>query len=88
MELVLLTVFLNGLQWPYQLSLFLTVLLPTKMKMKVKKIENNRFNVETVVANYHFGTWNIGTLILLKVSQVRFVRFCAEGKLRFAVSRR
>ena len=31
------------------------------MKMKVKK-ENNRFNVETVVANYHFGTWNIGTL--------------------------
>ena len=32
------------------------------MKMKVKK-ENKRFNVETVVANYHFGTWNIGTLI-------------------------
>ena len=29
------------------------------MKMKVKE---NRFNVETVVANYRFGTWNIGTL--------------------------
>ena len=28
------------------------------MKMK----ENNRFNVETVMANYHFDTWNIGTL--------------------------
>ena len=31
------------------------------MKMKVQK-ENKRFNVETVVANYCFGTWNIGTL--------------------------
>ena len=31
------------------------------MKMKIKK-EYNRFNVETVVANYHFVTWNIGTL--------------------------
>ena len=30
-----------------------------KMKMKVKE---NRFNVETVVANYRFGTWNIGIL--------------------------
>ena len=29
--------------------------------MKVKK-ENNRFDMETVVANDHFGTWNIGTL--------------------------
>ena len=29
------------------------------MKMKVKE---NRFNAETVVANYCFGTWNIGTL--------------------------
>ena len=29
--------------------------------MKVKK-ENKRFNAETVVANYRFGTWNIGTL--------------------------
>ena len=31
------------------------------MKMKVQK-EIKRFNVETVVANYCFGTWNIGTL--------------------------
>ena len=46
---------------PYQLSLFLTVLLPTENEMKVKK-ENKRFFAETVVANYHFGTWNIGTL--------------------------
>ena len=29
--------------------------------MKVKK-ENKRSNVETVVANYCFGTWNIHTL--------------------------
>ena len=29
--------------------------------MKVKK-ENNRFNMETVIANYCFGTWDIGTL--------------------------
>ena len=29
-----------------------------------------------------------GTWVLLKVGQVRFVRFCAEGRLRFAVSRR
>ena len=54
------------------------------MKMKMKK-ENNRFNAEIVVANYRFGARNIDTL---KVSQVRFVRFCAEGRLRFAVSRR
>ena len=39
----------------------MTVLLPTKNEMKVKK-ENKRFNAETVVANYCFGTWNIGTL--------------------------
>ena len=31
--------------------------------MKVKK-ENNRFNVETVVANYHFGTCNIDDVVL------------------------
>ena len=29
--------------------------------MKLKK-ENKRFNAETVVANYRFGTWKIGTL--------------------------
>ena len=31
------------------------------MKMKVQK-EIKIFNAEIVVANYHFGTWNIGTL--------------------------
>ena len=31
------------------------------LKIKVQK-ENKRFNVETVVANYRFGTWNIGTV--------------------------
>ena len=53
--------------------------------MKVKK-ENNRFNVETVVANYHFGTWNIGTL-KGKSGEV-CEGLCTEGKLRFAVFRR
>ena len=61
MELVSLTVFLSGLQWPLSAVFFLTVLLPTKNEMKGKK-ENKRFNAETVVANYHFGTWTIGTL--------------------------
>ena len=47
---------------PISCLLFLTVLLPTnENELKVKK-ENDRFNVETVVANYCFGTWNIGTL--------------------------
>ena len=41
--------------------LFLTVLLPTKRKMKIK-VKENRFNAEIVVANHHFGTWNIDSL--------------------------
>ena len=41
---------------------------------------------ETVVANYHFGTWNIGTLKGKsgEVCEVLHV----EGRLRFAVSRK
>ena len=52
-------------QWssvaPISCLLFLTVLFPT-IENENKKKENNRFNAEIVVANYHFGTWNIGTL--------------------------
>ena len=58
------------------------------MKMKVKK-ENNRFNAETVVANYCFGAWNIGTLkgksgeVLcrrkVKVCCIQEVRWKGEG---------
>ena len=78
-------------QWssvaPISCLLFLTVLLPTKMKMKVKK-ENNRFNVETVVANYHFGTWNIGTLKgksgeVCEVLHRRKVKVCCIQEVRW-----
>ena len=53
------------------------------MKMKVQK-ENNRFNVEIVVSNYCFGTWNIGTL------RGRSGEVCEVlcRRLRFAASRR
>ena len=54
------------------------------MKMRMKK-ENNRFNAEIVVANYRFGTWNIGTL---KGKSGEVCELWAEGKLRFAVFRR
>ena len=72
---------------PYQLSLFLTVLLPTKNEMKVKK-ENNRFNAETVVANYHFGTWNIVTLKgksgeVCEVLHRRKVQVCCIQEVRW-----
>ena len=55
--------------------------------MKVKK-ENNRFNVETVVANYCFGTWNIGALIgkLCEVCEVlcrRKVKVCCIQEIRW-----
>ena len=53
------------------------------MKMKVQK-ENKRFNAETVVASYRFGTWNIGTL-KGKSGEVCEV-WCR--RLRFAASRR
>ena len=82
MKLVSLTVFLSGLQWPLSAVSYSWLFCFLQMKMKMKK-ENNRFNAEIVVANYRFSTWNI---VLLKVSQVRFVKFCAEGKLRFAYS--
>ena len=58
------------------------------MKMKVQK-ENKRFNAETVVANYCFGTWNINTLkgksgeVLrrrkVKVCCIQEVRWKGEG---------
>ena len=41
--------------------------------------------METVVANYHFGTWNI---CALKGKSGEVCEVCAEGRLRFAVSRR
>ena len=62
MELVSLTVFSLIFSGPYQLSLISDCSASyQKMKMKAKK-EIKRFNAETVVANYRFGTWNIGTL--------------------------
>ena len=71
---------------PYQLSLFLTVLLPTKNEMKVQK-ENRRFNAEAVVANYCFGTWNIGTLKgksgeVCEVLRRRKVNVCCIQEMR------
>ena len=68
---------------PYQLSLFQTVLLPTKNEMKVK--ENKRFNAETVVANYCFGTWNIGTL---KVKSGEICEVLHRRKVKFAKTSR
>ena len=64
----------------------MTVLLPTKNEMKVKK-ENKRFNVETVVASYHFGTWNIGTLKgksgeVCEVLHRRKVKVCCIQEVR------
>ena len=55
--------------------------------MKVKK-ENKRFNVETVVANYCFGTWNIGTLKgksgeVCKVLHRRKVKACCIQEVRW-----
>ena len=71
-------------QWssvaPISCLLFLTVLLCTNENENEK--ENNRFNAEIVVANYCFGTWNIGTL---KGRSGEVCEVCAEGKLRFAV---
>ena len=57
------------------------------MKMKVQK-ENKRFNVETVVANYHFGTWNIGTLKgksgeVCEVLHRRKVKVCCIQEVRW-----
>ena len=65
------------------------------MKMKVQK-EIKRLNVETVVENYHFGTWNIGTLkgksgevckVLcrkkVKVCCIQEVRWKGEGSRAF-----
>ena len=55
------------------------------MKMKVKE---NRFNVETVVANYHFGTWNTGTLKgksgeICEVFHRRKVKVCCIQEIRW-----
>ena len=49
--------------------------------------ENNRFNVETVVANYHFGSWNIGTLKgrsgeVCEVLRRRKVKVCCIQEVR------
>ena len=57
------------------------------MKMKVQK-ENNRFNAETVVANYRFGTWNIGTLKgksgeVCEVLRRRKVKVCCIQEVRW-----
>ena len=57
------------------------------MKMKVKK--KKRFNVETVVANYHFGTWNIGGTLKGKSGEVcevlcrRKVKVCCTQEVRW-----
>ena len=56
------------------------------MKMKVKK-ENNRLNAETAVANYHFGTCNIGTLKgksgeVCEVLHRRKVKVCCIQEVR------
>ena len=85
MELVSLTDFLNGLQWPpISCLLFLTVLLPTNENEN----ENNRFNAEIVAANYHFGTWNIGTLKgksgeVCEVLRRRKVKVCCIQEVRW-----
>ena len=60
MELVSLS-FFSDFQWPLSAVSYSWLFCFLQMKMKVKK-ENNRFNAEIVVANYRFGTWNIGTL--------------------------
>ena len=72
-------------QWssvaPISCLLFLTVLLPTNEK------ENDRFNAEIVVANYRFGTWNIGTLKgksseVCEVLRRRKVKVCCIQEVR------
>ena len=55
--------------------------------MKVKK-ENKRFNAETVVANYRFGTWNVGTLKgksgeVCEVLRRRKVKVCCIQEVRW-----
>ena len=50
--------------------------------------ENKRFNAETVVANYRFGTWNIGTLKgksdeVCKVLRRRKVKVCCIQEVRW-----
>ena len=55
--------------------------------MKVKK-ENKRFNAETVVANYCFGTWNIGALKgksgeVCEVLRRRKVKVCCIQEVRW-----
>ena len=55
--------------------------------MKHKK-ENKRFNAETVVANYCFGTWNIGTLKgksgeVCEVLHRRMVKVCCIQEVRW-----
>ena len=55
------------------------------MKMKVKE---NRFNAETFVANYCFGTWNIGTLKdksgeVCEVLRRRKVKVCCIQEVRW-----
>ena len=55
--------------------------------MKVKK-ENKRFNKKTVVANYRFGTWNIGNLKgksgeVCKVLRRRKVKVCCIQEVRW-----
>ena len=46
---------------PYQLSLISDCSASYQNENENEK-ENNKLNAEIVVANYHFGTWNIGTL--------------------------
>ena len=68
---------------PISYLLFLTVLLPTNENEK-----NNRFNAGIVVANYCFGTWNIGTLKgksgeVCKVLRRRKVTVCCIQEVRW-----
>ena len=84
---VSLTVFSLIFSGPYQLSYFWLFCFLPKMKMKVKK-EIKRFNAETVVANYRFGTWNIGTLKgksgeVCKVLCRRKVKVCCIQEVRW-----
>ena len=69
---------------PISCLLFLTVLLPTKNENESSE-RNSRFNAETVVANYRFGTWNIGTLKSRsgEVLRRRKVKVCCIQEVRW-----
>ena len=79
--------FFSDLQWSLSaVSYFWLFCFLPKMKMKMK--ETNRFNAETVVANYHFGAWNIGTLKgrsgeVCEVLRRRKVKVCCIQEVRW-----